>query len=180
MKKTLLVILLFFSANFIFSQEFENLCDAIKKSTTAEELDAMECEIFLAVGYILSQPYKDNKLDDSYALESLDRWMKGTENYHLITGGKILEDCDRDDDTMKSIYKVCMIEFLFANHEYVHKASDNEIRYVNIHKVREIIFGGAQLFMDYLSKQNKKIINKKLYKGLKLYKEGRLKEYMDS
>ena len=46
MKKTLLVILLFFSANFIFSQEFENLCDAIKKSTTAEELDAMECEIF--------------------------------------------------------------------------------------------------------------------------------------
>lgn len=180
MKRPLLIIVFFFCSSFIFSQQFEELCDSIQKFQTPVEFDAIECDIFLAVGHILSQSYKENESDNSYAMESLDLWMAGTVNYHLIIGGKVLEDCDKGDDTMKNIFKVCMIDFLFANHEYVHRANKGGVRYVNIHEVREIIFGGTQLFMDYLARQDKKVINKKLRKGLKLYYEGKLQEYMDS
>lgn len=178
MRKNLLIVLLFFFNTFVFSQEFEQLCDSIQGFQTPIEFDAVECDIFVAVGHVLSLSYSENKSDNSYAMESLAKWMKGTGEYHLITGGKILEDCDREDHTMKNIYKICMIDFLFANHEYIHRMDENILRYVNINEVREIIYGGAQLFMEYLSKQDKKVINKKLYKGLKLYKEGRLEEYM--
>lgn len=180
MQRILLLISFFFFSNFIFSQEFEQLFNRIEEFKTPMEFDAIECDIFFAVGYILSQPYSENQSDNSYAMKSLVKWIKGTANYHLITGGKALEDCDKEDDTMKNIFKVCMIDFLFSNHEYVHKASKGGVRYINIYEVREIIFGGTQLFMDYLSRQQKKAINKKHQKGLKFYYEGKLQEYMDS
>ena len=176
----IILLVFFFYSNIVFSQEFEELCDDIQKFKTSHEFDAIECDIFLAVGHVVSQPYLANKMDNSYAIESIMKWLEGTANYHLIVGGKILEDCDQGDVTMKNIFKICMLEFLFSNHEYVHTATKGKMRYINIHEVREIIFGGTQLFMEYLSKQNKKVINKKLYKGLKLYREGQLQEYIDS
>lgn len=178
MNRSLLVILFFFLSSFAFSQQFEELCDNIKRFRTAKEFDAIECDIFFAVGHVLSHSYYENEEDNSYAMESLVNWLEGTEEYHLITGGKILEDCDREDYTMKNIYKICMIDFLFANHEYIHRKDEGKLRYVNINEVREIIYGGAEIFMEYLLKQDKKVINKKLYRGLKLYKEGKFKEYM--
>lgn len=179
MVKNLLIILFFFYSNFLFSQEFEELYNRIQKFKTSRQFDAIDCEIFIAVGDILSKSPNENQLDASYAMQSLVYWMEGTASYHLITGGKALEDCDSGDVTMRNIFRVCMIDFLFANHDYVH-VTNGKMRYINIHEVREIIFGGTQLFMEYLSRQDKKIINKKHKKGLKFYYEGKIQEYLDS
>ena len=180
MTKGLLLTLFLFYSNFVFSQEFEELFGRIQEFKTSVQFDAIDCEIFVAVGSILSQSPIENQLDTSYAMKSLVYWMEGTASHHLVTGGKALEDCDGGDSTMRNIFRVCMIDFLFANHDYVHTTGNGKMRYINIYEVREIIYGGTQLFMEYLSRQNKKIINKKHKKGLKFYYDGKLQEYLDS
>jgi len=179
MKIKILLILSFFWITSIFSQEFEEMCNSIQKFNTASEFDAIDCDIYIALGTIMHNSYSENKSDESYAMESFTKWLEGTSTYHLIIGGKILEDCDKDDETLKIIFKACMVEFMFANHQYIHPTK-NGIRYINIYEVREVISGGAEIFMDYLSRQRKSVINKEHRKGLKLYHEGKLKEYMDS
>lgn len=178
--KKIFPIILFLSVSLnTYSQEtqdFVNLYATVKNLKTASEFDSMACEMLKVTDYILTHPYQEDTVDYKYAINSLIKWMKGTGDYHIITGGKIIDDCEKGS-MMKNIYKACMTKFLFENDHYIHPRNPGELRYVNINEVREIIYGGTEIFMEYLSQQDKSVINKNFKKGLKKYQQGKLEEY---
>lgn len=177
-KALLLFIFLSVSLN-VFCQETPDVIaiyNTIVKLETAKELDSMACEMLKVTDYVLAHPYQEDTIEYKSAINGLIKWMKGTKDYHIITGGKIIDDCEKGS-MMKNIYKVCMTKFIFENDEYIHPRQKGELRYININEIREIIYGGTEIFMDYLSKQDKSVINKNFKKGLKKYQEGKLEEY---
>lgn len=179
MKKTFPLILFFSVSLNMFCQNSQNFLDlyvTVKNLKTASEFDSLACEMLKVTDYILTHPYQEDTADYKYAFNSLIKWMEGTGDYHIIMGGKIIDDCQKGS-MMKNIYKACMTKFIFENDEYIHPRNEGAPRYVNINEVREIIYGGTEVFMRYLSKQDKSVINKDFKKGLKKYQKGKLEEY---
>ena len=75
-----------------------------------------------------------------------------------------------------------MTKYLFENDTIIQKSIATGFKYININRVREIIYGGGEIFMDYLVSQDKNVIRneipKPIKKGLKQYKEGNFENYM--
>ena len=181
MKKNIL-LLLFISLNFsLYSQNFEELFNRIEKFDTQEQYDQVDPEILVAVNYLLSQPYKENSKSYFFAYKSMMKWMNDSTKYHIVIGGKIMEDCGKGN-LMVNMYMASMSKYLLIEHlennRYVHPVKKEGIKYNDLDEVKEILFNGAEIFMEYLKGQRKSVINKSLKKALKNYEKGNLKEYM--
>ena len=134
-----------------------------------------------ATEYLLNLCYSDERYTEDLAYQSMVIWMRKTSVYHLIDGGKIKDNCKKNS-VLHNLSKISMTKYLFENDSIVQN-NIGTVKYINLHRVREIIHGGAEIFMEYLNQQEretlKKDINKELRKGLKMYNEGQLKKFMD-
>ena len=142
-----------------FSQEYEDLYTRISSFKIPIEYDSIDCEIIEATDYIFEKRYNEEILKEDFAYKSVVEWMDNTRTYHLIKGGKIMEDCEKGS-VLYNIYRMSMTKYLFNNDSIVQNSITNGFRYININRVREIIYGGGEIFMEYLDKQDKSDIKK--------------------
>ncbi len=181
MKVKVFFVFCYLFYSFGYAQEYEDLYKKISNLKYSYEYDEIDCEIIDATKYILEQPYEEEVLKNNFAYKSLMKWMDSTEVYHVIAGGKILEHCDKGS-VLYNMSKISMTQYIFDNDSIVQTSISRGFRYVNIHRVREIIYGGGEIFMEYLNKQKNKTIkakiNKSLKKGLKQYREGQFETFM--
>ena len=178
-KITLCFLLIFLKCSCVFSQDYEELYNKMLHFKTPVEYDEMDCEMMEVTDYLLNICYNEERLQEDYGYKAMVNWMDNTEVYHVIEGGKVKENCPKRS-VLLNISKISMTKYLFQNDSIVQYSGP--VRYVNINRVREIINGGAEVFMEYLSIQEKatvkKHFNKELQKGFKMYKEGLLDEFM--
>lgn len=165
----------------LHAQEFDKLYNKILSFKEPYQFDEVDCEIIEATDYLLSLCYEEDRYIEDLAYLSIIKWMQKTSVYHIIDGGKIKDNCKKNS-VLHNISKISMTKYLFQNDSIVQN-NIGAVRYVNLHRVREIIHGGAEIFMDYLNLQEKETlknnINKELRKGLKMYNEGKLEKFMD-
>jgi len=172
---------MYFVCAFGFSQEYKDLYDRISTFKFPMEYDNIDCEIIEATSYIFDMPYDEEVIKEDFAYKSIVEWMNETKTYHIIKGGKIMQDCKKGS-VLYNICRLSMTQYLFDNDSIVQKSVGSGVRYININRVREIIYGGGEIFMEYLNKQEKSVtkkqIPKPLKKGLKQYNEGDFESYM--
>lgn len=165
----------------LHAQEFDKLYNKILSFKEPYQFDEVDCEIIEATDYLLSLCYEEDRYIEDLAYLSMIKWMQKTSVYHIIDGGKIKDNCKKNS-VLHNISKISMTKYLFQNDSIVQN-NIGAVRYVNLHRVREIIHGGAEIFMDYLNLQEKETlknnVNKELRKGLKMYNEGKLEKFMD-
>ena len=180
MKKILLITLLLIST-IAYSQDFKELFNRIGEFDKQEQFDKVDDEILIAVNYLLTHPYKEKSEKYFFALKSMITWMNGTANYHIIIGGKIVEDCG-NDTLMINMYMASMAKYLLIEHlendRYIHPVKIEGKKYTDLDEVREIMFEGAKIFMEYLTNKSEIKISKGLKKTKKKYDKGLLYEYM--
>jgi hypothetical protein len=180
MKKLLLGIILLMNT-LMYSQDFTELNSKIQKFKTQEEYDSVDKEILEAINFLLEKPYLDNTENYFYAHKSIIAWMNNTTNYQIQLSGKVFESCD-EKSFMRNILMACMAKYLIIEHlekdRYIHPEKVEGIKYTDLPQVKEITFKGAEFFMEYLKKQDKRLINKKLRNALKEYDKGKLEKFM--
>lgn len=179
-KKSILFILIIFSGlSTLFAQEYKELYTKISTFKEPYEYDEIDCEIIEITDYLLSLCYDEDRYKEDYAYKSMINWMDKTDIYHIITGGKIKENCPKRS-VLANINRMTLTKYLFQNDSLVQYAGP--VRYVNLNRLRETIYGGAEIFMEYLKNQEKvtlkKEFSKELNKGLKLYNDGNFQEFM--
>lgn len=181
MKKIALVTLIIFLNINSYSQNFKDLYNRLDKFDKQEQYDNVDKEILKAVDYLLSHQYKEKTESYFYALKSMIKRMNGTSNYAIIIGGKIGDDIGKDT-LLLNMYMASMAKYLLVEHlekdRYIIPKRVEGKKFTDLDEVREIMFEGGKIFLDYLENESKLKPNKKLNKALKSYKKEKLYEYM--
>ena len=139
MLKKIVSILIYSICTIGFAQEYEDLYERISSFEIPMEYDGIDCEIIEATTYVFDMPYNEEVLKEDFAYKSIVEWMDETSAYHIIKGGKIMEDCKKGS-VLYNMCRLSMTKYLFENDSIVQSSVANGFRYININRVRAVSY----------------------------------------
>ena len=164
MKHLLFSILLFLTANNVFSQSLPKY-DEIKLETKEDFNDAANNAALQASNYLLSTPMDSKSIDRLKSLQFIIKWMSGTPDFSFTLDEQATKFAKNNDDLL-GLYMAAMTKYVLEN-----KTESKNQNKIKLNAVKLII----QYSKD--TKNNVKI-NKELKKAIEADENGKLEDYL--
>ena len=164
MKHLLFSILLFLTANNVFSQSLPKY-DEIKLETKEDFNDAANNASLQASNYLLSTPMDSKSIDRLKSLQFIIKWMSGTPDFSFTLDEQATKFAKNNDDLL-GLYMAAMTKYVLEN-----KTESKNQNKIKLNAVKLII----QYSKD--TKNNVKI-NKELKKAIEADENGKLEDYL--
>ncbi|ULQ56231.1 hypothetical protein KJS94_16395 [Flavihumibacter rivuli] len=164
MKHLLFSILLFFTANKVFSQGLPKY-DEIKLENKEDFNDAANNAALQAANYLLSTPMDSKSIDRLTSLQYIIKWMSGSPDFSFTLDEQATKFAKNNEDLL-GLYMAAMTKYVLEN-----KTESKDQNKIKLNAVRLII----QYSKDT---SNNVKINKEIKKAIEAEENGKLEEYL--